>query len=64
MAQIVNAISDSTGVPAEQVRHILDEFIEKTGTARGLDAKVLKSIRPGPALHQPVLPLFEEVAAA
>lgn len=64
MAHIVRDISNSTGVPVDQVRHILDEFIEKTGVAPELDATVLKTVQFGADPDQPVLPFFEEVAAA
>lgn len=65
MAQIVTTISNTTGVPTEEVRHILDEFIERTGIASGLEADVLDDIQPQNSPDQSTLAIFdEEVAAA
>lgn len=64
MGRLIEDISDTTGVPAEQVRHILDEFIKKTGTSEGADEQALIPLPLEYTLDQPVLPLFEEAIAA
>lgn len=62
MNQIARAISASTNVPVEQVRHILDEFTERAD----VDVRIDPVGQPPEHIHsdQPTLPLFKEAVAA